>query len=105
LYIASITKIKGIGHQHLWEQQNSFVGIHRDHHGYLDPIDDHLPERGLDNVWSIPEPYGNSIKGAMTLRCFWNCQCVDMRKQEKFHGDPKVVRRVPNGVLELRGSK
>jgi hypothetical protein len=41
----------------------------------------------------------------MTLRCFWNCQCVDRRKPEKFHGDPKVVRRVPEGVSELRGIK
>jgi hypothetical protein len=35
---------------------NSFVGIHMDHHGCLDPIDDYLPERSLGNVWSIPEP-------------------------------------------------
>jgi hypothetical protein len=41
-------------------------------------------------------------KGAMTLSYFWNCQGVDMRKPEKFHEDPKVVRRVPKGVLELR---
>jgi hypothetical protein len=35
---------------------NSFMWIHRDHHVYLDPIDDHLPERSLGNVLSIPEP-------------------------------------------------
>jgi hypothetical protein len=42
------------------------------------------------------------IKGALTLRYFWNCQGVDRRKPEKFRGDPKVVRRVPKGVSELR---
>jgi hypothetical protein len=39
----------------------------------------------------------------MTLRYLWNYQCVDRRKPEKFRGDPKVVQRVPDGVLELRG--
>jgi hypothetical protein len=32
------------------------------------------------------------------VRCFWyiwNCQRVDKRKSEKFRGDLKVVRRVP----------
>jgi hypothetical protein len=38
----------------------------------------------------------------MTLRCFWNYQGVDRRKPEKFRGDPKIVRRVPKGVLELK---
>jgi hypothetical protein len=47
----------------------------------------------------------NQSKGVMTLRCFWNCQGVDGRKPEKFREDPKVVRRVPEGVLELRGIK
>jgi hypothetical protein len=41
-----------------------------DHHGYPDPIDDHLPERSLGNVWSIPEPQGNTLKGAMTYEMF-----------------------------------
>jgi hypothetical protein len=41
-------------------------------------------------------------KGAMTSRYFWNCQGVDRRKLENFHGDPKVVWRVPKGVSELR---
>jgi hypothetical protein len=41
----------------------------------------------------------------MTLRCIWNCQSVDRRKSEKFYGDPKVVRRVLEGVLELWGIK
>jgi hypothetical protein len=31
----------------------------------------------------------------MTLRCIWNYQSIDRRKSEKFHGDPKVVQRVP----------
>jgi hypothetical protein len=81
------------------------VGIHRDHHGCPDSIDDHLPERILGNVWSILEPYGNTIKGAMTLRCYWNCQTVDRRKPKKFRRNPKVVRRVSEGVLELWGTK
>jgi hypothetical protein len=38
------------------------------------------------------------IEGAMTLRCFWNCQGVDRRKPEKYHEDPKVIQRVPEGV-------
>jgi hypothetical protein len=37
----------------------------------------------------------------MTIRYFWNCQRVERRKPEKFHGDPKVVRRVLEGVSEL----
>jgi hypothetical protein len=45
------------------------------------------------------------INGAMTLRCFWNCQGVDRRKPEKFREDQKVVRRVLEGVSELRGIK
>jgi hypothetical protein len=45
------------------------------------------------------------IKGAMKLRCFWNCQGVDRRKPKKFREDPKVVRRVPEGASELRGIK
>jgi hypothetical protein len=31
-------------------------GNNRDHHGCLDPFDDHLLERSLTNVWNIPEP-------------------------------------------------
>jgi hypothetical protein len=41
----------------------------------------------------------------MTLRCFRNCQRVDRRKSEKFHGYPKVVWRVLEGVSELMGIK
>jgi hypothetical protein len=81
------------------------MGIHRDHHGCPDLIDDHLKEKSLNNVCSILELYGNTLKGAMTLRCFWNCQCADRRKSEKFQGDPIVVRRVPEGVSELQGIK
>jgi hypothetical protein len=44
-------------------------------------------------------------KGTMTLRCFWNCQGVDRRKPEKFREDPKVVRRVLEGVSELQRIK
>jgi hypothetical protein len=41
----------------------------------------------------------------MTLRCFWNCHCVERRKPDKFHGDPKVIQRVPEEVSELRRIK
>jgi hypothetical protein len=51
---------------------------------------------------TFPSPRVTQNKGAMTLRCFWNHQEVDMRKPEKFSGDPKVVRKAPKGVLELR---
>jgi hypothetical protein len=49
-------------------------------------------ERSLSNVCNIPSRRVTQIKGAMTLRCFWNCQGVDRRKPEKFHEDPKVVQ-------------
>jgi hypothetical protein len=35
----------------------------------------------------------------------WNCENVDSRKSKKFHGDPKVVQRVPEGVSEQQGIK
>jgi hypothetical protein len=38
--------------------------MHRDHHGSPDLIDDHLPERVLDNVCSVLEPSGNTLKGS-----------------------------------------
>jgi hypothetical protein len=63
-------------------------------------------QRGV-SVMSVtfPSHRVTQIKGAMTLRCFWNCQGVDRRKPEKFREDPKVVQRVPEGVLELQGIK
>jgi fatty-acid desaturase len=81
---------------------NSFVGVHKDHHRYPDLIDDPLPERNLGNVWNILSRRVTQNKGAMTLRCFWNCQRVDKRKLKKFRRDLKVVQRVPEGVSELR---
>jgi hypothetical protein len=42
--------------------------MHRGHHGYPDLIDDHLTERSLGNVWSIPEPWGNTLKGSMMCK-------------------------------------
>jgi hypothetical protein len=42
----------------------------------------------------------------MTLRCIWkNSQSVERRKSEKFRRDPKVVWRVPEGVLKQWGVK
>jgi hypothetical protein len=85
----------------------SFMGIHRDHHGCPDPIDDHLPERRLGNVWNILSHRVTQNKGVMKLICFWNCQRVDRRRSEKFREDPKVIRRVPkefqsNGELNKK---
>jgi hypothetical protein len=51
---------------------NSFMGIHRDHHGCPDLVDDHLPERRLGNVWTILSHKVTQNKGVMTLICFWN---------------------------------
>jgi hypothetical protein len=42
--------------------------MHMGHHGSPNPIDDHLPERYLGNVWSVLEPLGNTIKGSRFLR-------------------------------------
>jgi hypothetical protein len=54
---------------------------------------------------TFPSHRVTQIKGAMTLRYFWNCQGVDRRKPENFREDPKVIRRVPEGVSELREIK
>jgi hypothetical protein len=40
--------------------------MHGDHHGFLDLIEDHLPERVLDNVFRILEPLGNTLKGSQS---------------------------------------
>jgi hypothetical protein len=55
--IASIIEAKGIGLT-FTTMTNSFVGIHKDHQGLRcpDPIDDHLLERSLGNVYNIPKP-------------------------------------------------
>jgi hypothetical protein len=41
--------------------------MHKDHYGSPDPPDDHLPERDLDNVWSVHEPLGNMLRGSLIL--------------------------------------
>jgi hypothetical protein len=62
--------------------------------------------RGVSVMSGVfPNRRVTQIKGAMTLRYFWNYQRVDRRKPEMFREDPKVVRMVPEGVLELRGIK
>jgi hypothetical protein len=38
--------------------------MHRDHHGFLDPIEDHLLERVLGNICRILELSGNTLKGS-----------------------------------------
>jgi hypothetical protein len=44
--------------------------MHRDHHGSLVLIDDHLCERVLSNVYSILKPSGNTLKGSQCSRWF-----------------------------------
>jgi hypothetical protein len=48
--------------------------MHMGHHRSPDPIDDHLPERVLDNVYSVLEPSGNTLKGSRCSRWFGNIQ-------------------------------
>jgi hypothetical protein len=36
--------------------------MHMDHHGFLDPIEDHLKERVLGNVYRILEPSGTHVR-------------------------------------------
>jgi hypothetical protein len=38
--------------------------MHRDRHGFPDPIGDHLLERVLGDVCRILEPSGNTLKGS-----------------------------------------
>jgi hypothetical protein len=38
--------------------------MHKGHHRYPDPIDDHLPERVLGNVCSVLELLGSTPKGS-----------------------------------------
>jgi hypothetical protein len=42
--------------------------MHRGHYGHPDPANDHSPERCLDDVSSIPELYGNMLKGSMMCK-------------------------------------
>jgi hypothetical protein len=44
------------------QQLKELRRMYRDHHGYPDLIDDHLPERVLGNVCSVLEPLGNTLK-------------------------------------------
>jgi hypothetical protein len=39
--------------------------MHMGHYGHPGPADDHSPKRSLGDVWSIPEPWGNTPKGSM----------------------------------------
>jgi hypothetical protein len=40
----------------VYSNDKFLCGNNMHHHGCPDPIDDHLPERGLGNVCNIPEP-------------------------------------------------
>jgi hypothetical protein len=39
--------------------------MHMGHYGHPGPVGDHSPERSLSDVWSIPEPWGNTLKGSL----------------------------------------
>jgi hypothetical protein len=61
--------------------------MHKGHHGYPDLIDDHLPEKDLSNVWSVPGLLGNTLKGLRCLRWFWlysETPSADIREKELF---------------------
>jgi hypothetical protein len=63
-----VFKNKGKGTMTLTVQRlKELRGMHRDHHGYVDLIDDHLPERVLGNVCSVLESSGNTLKGSSML--------------------------------------
>jgi hypothetical protein len=38
--------------------------MHMDHHGFPDPVEEHLLERVLHNVCLVLEPSGNTLKGS-----------------------------------------
>jgi hypothetical protein len=59
---------KGIGHRRLRFNDESPSWMHMDHYGHLGPPDDHSPERSLDDVWSIPKPHGNTLKGSIMCK-------------------------------------
>jgi hypothetical protein len=43
-------------------------GMHKGHYGHPGAVDEHWLERRLDHVCSVPEPYGNTLKGSVALR-------------------------------------
>ena len=49
-------------------QRQDSRGMHRGHYGHPGPADDHSLERCLGDVWSIPEPQGNTLKGSMMFK-------------------------------------
>jgi hypothetical protein len=44
--------------------------MHKGHYGHPGPADNHSPERGLGDVWSIPKPLGNTHKGSFGTHHF-----------------------------------
>jgi hypothetical protein len=44
--------------------------MHMDHYGPPGPPDDHLPQRVLDNVWSVLEPWVTRLRDQRCLRWF-----------------------------------
>jgi hypothetical protein len=62
--------------------------MHRDHYGPPGPLDDHLPERVLGNVWSVLEPWVIRLRDQfflkMVLVIFGNIKSVDERETKKF---------------------
>jgi hypothetical protein len=62
--------------------------MHRDHYGPLGPLDDHLPERVLGNVWSVLEPWVIRLRDQIFVKMasviFGNIKSVDERETKKF---------------------
>jgi hypothetical protein len=61
------------------QQLKELCRMHMDRYGSPGPLDDHLPERDLNNVLSVLEPLGNMLKGSlmleMVLVIFENTEC------------------------------
>jgi hypothetical protein len=39
--------------------------MHMGHYGHPGPISDHSTDMSLSDVWSIPKPWGNTLKGSL----------------------------------------
>jgi hypothetical protein len=75
--------------------------MHGGHYRHPGLANDHSPERSLGDVWSIPEPYGNTLKGSMMCKIgfgTFGIVRVLTRETEKFRGDPKIVQSAPEEV-------
>jgi hypothetical protein len=77
--------------------------MHRDHHGSLDLIDAHLPERVLGNVYRVLEPLGNTFKGSLCLRWLgniWKCRTTNACHLAAEFPDPVQRHLLPQSWLD-----